>query len=298
MKRYVWTLLLMGSCTTTPISKKNGGICANGVTAPIVVTYSIASNPPTGFPIDDLHKLQMETWQEIEYLQGEYTNKVLTGIEHPSCIVGNFRYCRRMRRLSVISTGKNSFAVCAFKDCKNLKDSLTGQVIEDRGDSKSMYGGERILYTSHGKDFASQDMHHWPDGRITQDDTALYSLTGDSFVQSHYFAISGQLKESLCSKAGLRANCFKVPEDADEKRKYRKELEGRGFELAAFRLVTKLSGPAWTRSFESALLLDMSLSLDKKVSKKIEGEWQIIRIEWNPQLLCKTARDESELYVK
>ncbi len=130
---------------------------------------------------------------------------------------------------------------------------------------------------------------------------------GGSFLFLHYFGVPERERRNLCSQAGLAEDCF-VTESKEKLGKFvfalreNKELQTR-FPFLTAQSSTKcgygndeMTGATGCQlERDSALALDLVLIASTKVTKKIEGDWVRYQVTWDPTLVCKYAKDKSDL---
>jgi hypothetical protein len=124
------------------------------------------------------------------------------------------------------------------------------------------------------------------------------------FIEEHYFTVPEREHAFLCKKSNLSATCFsfdrhqlfdfesKLNADADFRARFpaSAHFTGHSGPLAK----SKMDKLVW----ESDYALDLVLLASTNVSKKIEGDWIISRVEFDPNLMCHYAKSKTNLYTR
>ena len=117
-----------------------------------------------------------------------------------------------------------------------------------------------------------------------------------SFIDSHYFVVPEREQTGLCQKAGYEQKCFEFDKDAlmnfvhsADKLKF-PAIHSSG---NPYTEGNKLERLQWY----SAYSLDLIMTASTKVSKAVQGDWIISRVDFDPSLMCKYAKPLSDLYT-
>jgi hypothetical protein len=116
------------------------------------------------------------------------------------------------------------------------------------------------------------------------------------FLVSHYYSVPESEQADLCRKAGFPDDCFASPKVTSEQPFDPLKMCAACVRPASFGLLShgkQLDGII----DQSAHALDLILKASTHVSKKIEGDWITSRIDFDPTLLCRYAKPESDFYT-
>ncbi|MFP5492666.1 MAG: hypothetical protein ACLGG0_14270 [Bacteriovoracia bacterium] len=153
-------------------------------------------------------------------------------------------------------------------------------------------------------------------------------FAGGNLLNQHYFNIPVSKRSEFCLKAGLEKNCFELP-----KYDFRNDIVTflscniRGGDCltelqknAPFRfqflsdnnglcgtscrddintMLEKLrNDPHFRLQWEDAISKDIFLKVSTSITRKVEKNWIIHRIEWNPTFFCQYARPKADLITQ
>lgn len=246
-------------------------------------------------------------------------------------------YLASERSAALIETGASNFLFCAWGDCTGLKDPVTHAIVKSAEDNRrysnlqlrKMYYVEGIVDPDDMKfDTHRRSSYGYPSPAYVEwnDYFDRHPFPGGNFLTENYFSIPESKKKELCISAGYDEDCYEIPK-FDFHNKYilpkackvkQSECEYEFSFEAPFRykfllsrnglgglfdsinhLLTDLNkDPFLKKEWENVITKDIFLTLSKSITRKVEKDWIITRIEWNPTLFCQYARPTSELFSK
>ena len=139
---------------------------------------------------------------------------------------------------------------------------------------------------------------------------------GGSFLLDFYFSVPDREREGLCKKAGLNTDCFELPKDKKTLKRFADFTSDFTFthlfimqicgncdhdfaDDNRFDTLEKFKkDPMMKIKWVSAMALDLSLMIGTKITKSIDGDWKINRVEWDPSIICKYRRPKSDFLTK
>lgn len=158
-----------------------------------------------------------------------------------------------------------------------------------------------------------------------QDYFERHTFIGGDFLVENYFAVPDSVKKSLCKEVGRDADCFGPPkyEHHNEYIPPKKCDIRDGKCLSDFatrspfqylflmdqvvmcgnscfdninKFLTEFKeNPFLRQKWEDAIAKDIFLQISISKTRKVEKDWIVTRIEWNPTLFCQYARPNSDL---
>ena len=221
---------------------------------------------------------------------------------------GHAHYLADELNIALIETGESNFTFCGkWDDCSGLKDPVTSVAID-----------------SLEKDRKSSKYNHvnW------EDYFARHPFPPGKYLVENYFSVPDSAKNDLCKRAGYNSSCFSVP-TYDNQNQYIPPIPCNEKELkspytscdlifsqkAPFRYAFLMANggmshfdqinaflrqfkedPVFKRRWEDAIAKDVFLKLSTSKTRKVEKDWIMTRIEFNPTLFCQYARPNSELF--
>lgn len=236
-----------------------------------------------------------------------------------------------------IETGSSNFIFCIGNDCLGLKDPITKKVVSRRGDGKyldrnrcSMYYVEGIIDPDDSQ-FRQHRLDQQYGGKcnsfVEWTDYVNRNSFGGEFLAEHYFSISQSAKRDLCARAEIESDCFGsprfngynfiTPQRCDIRNsaclnsfanefphQYQFLMDRNG--MCGSRctseiddLIKGLKDDSFLKQkWEDAVARDLFLKLSTSTTRKVEKDWVIHRIEFNPTLFCKYAQPNSDLRSK
>lgn len=145
------------------------------------------------------------------------------------------------------------------------------------------------------------------------------------FLSDHYFVVPETKRRDLCEKAGFEKECFASPRyDFHNElvtplscniRDGKCRVEFQALTPYRYEFLMNNNGmcgtsclndtnimlkkmkedPHFKLQWESAIAKDVFLKLSVSTTRKVEKDWNITRIEWNPTLFCQYAQPKSDL---
>lgn len=193
---------------------------------------------------------------------------------------------------------------------------------------RPMYYVEGIIDPSESKfDWHRQSSFSAPSPAYVEwkDYFERHPFPAGDFLADHYFAVPESRQSDLCVKAGFEKDCFAAP-----KYDFHNDLvtplscnirDGKcRVEFASLAphqyeflmnnngmcgtsclddintMLAKIKNdPHFRLQWESAIAKDIFLKLSVSTTRKVEKDWNITRIEWNPTPFCQYAHPNSDL---
>lgn len=216
---------------------------------------------------------------------------------------------------SIIRTGPFNFILCDGEMCSGLVDpNNKKKIIEDSGmfgTFTSNSGVQLKTFYVDGVDPAIPSSHHEKDQyHFSVKQFFIESgFPGGTIFNEMYFHVSSRERATVCRAAALKDSCFdkiEGPKVKDNHDFYSWFIQLYPFIYSlrdnandGLKGVYKLknSDPSIKMAWDDAISKDIFLQAGTKVTKKVQGDWIIYQIRWDPTLFCKYGKPISDLYT-
>jgi hypothetical protein len=325
-------LVVVPACSSLPysldrINDPNLAAC-NGNVARRSYEFIISSflATPSGLPVHNASEYTETEEADYEFIANNWIRRMLAfKFEMPGKKT-QFSYLPKFSfdysgQASTIRTGPFNFLLCERTACRGLTDPVTGKKISVG--SYRLYGAQSECdwYYVRGVDDPYEDplcRRSLYDHNRFMADTGFHDGT---MLNDIYLAVPERDKARLCAMASLGEACFDPPTETsfkvynsdpafktehpftDEflsnncKNCLHSSYCGRGCN-ERYDLIRRLKTNADLRlQWENAFSKDLFLKIGTSITKKVQGDWVIYRVEWDPSLFCKYEKPKSDLYT-
>lgn len=312
--------IVLSSCATQNLAKNNlsvSAFCENKrAKSQYVFVLASYNGVPKGTPIEKVNALVNSSTRTTNFVKDHFIQALLvnyytdsiqptgSNLNRNESLYDLFQqeFRRDMAVLQhLVWVKDNRFATCEYARC---------------------YGKP---FPGFPNDLIDFDGQNWSDGRcfgFFHDDGYIGGLgcRGNAFGSVSYMKHSGfnagwllantylstpeSQKNKLCTEAGLSSDCFNIFTSMENYVKFRGQLANDLDVKAQYPFFNSIPGypDSWSASdkllAESAYSKDLALKAGTKITTKIQNEWTVYRITWDPTLFCKYGRPNEEFYTQ
>lgn len=296
-------------------------------------TVAVSTKVKSGTPIADdkslilnstagRHQFLVQNWVKVLLSDGFNLSKEGNEVVYAeSQELKHIRDRSNLGKQALVRTGPFNFVLSPEDLCKDLVDPVTNKkIVYESGkcgeycfvegvDDPGFFGNNNLFRT-----YPCQSS--WFNGINLAKQTGFRGW--DVLSENVYYSVPEREKDTVCEKAGLDKNCFQLPtekvletysEQAHDPASsfYTEYPFTRAFVLNncpncghgyAHFFVKSLNSSSHLRlQRESAFAKDLFLRAGTQITSRIQGEWIIYRIHWDPSLFCKYAKPTSDFYT-
>lgn len=302
--------LVLQGCTTTnyAVEKTTQADFCNGRRAKEKYVFILAANHsvPPGTSIDQVGAMVTSSKETSEFIRDHFIQAVLAYFyKADSTYVQNEIYFQTFRSYfrsgygpslpSLIWIKDNRFVSCENARCDGMKfpGSSDSVSFENQG-----YNDGRC------EDFLLPDGYVNGLGCRGGNPYGLLSYLKSSgfnagaFVSQVYLSPTQSGKKELCAEAGLKEDCFEIFRDKEKYYDFTRHVASTGEARAKFPMFRGAGNfpdndTARMRA-ESMLAHDLALLAGTKISTKVNHDWTVYRITWDPTPFCEFGRPSSD----
>lgn len=210
---------------------------------------------------------------------------------------------------AIVRTGPFSFVLASEDRCDQLIDPISSRKITNEQPKENCRPYCHAKGIDDPKFFSSFCETSWFDREKFVTETGF--LGWELVNSGHYYSVPERDKSSVCQKSGLKPDCFATP-TYETLVEYQKNpslntdypftnafLSKYGYnEPKRLQLANALRDREDFRlQWEDAYSKDLFLKSGTSITKQVQDDWIIYRVEWDPSLFCKYEKSASDLYT-